>query len=260
MIAAMLKAAFGSSTDELGFSVVSMSAAFFEHVAVIFAENRMHRPCAIVTDSDTALIDLPADATTDNAEQAHARAAQLSGEGRAASLETMIDNNSWVKAFFANHTFEVDFLLAGNALEVARALPQIYTSQTARESSKALLDSEDNVAAGREILRLAEKVGKGWFAVLISEKLDVQTFIPNYILSAIAFACHLSINGGALKRMAEYRVREAEQGLGIHAAELEPLMRTPGLSAEEYVATYRGLAPSDDFSQFCQLIEEYRLS
>ena len=40
MIAALLKAAFGCSTDELGFSVISMSAAFFEHVAVIFAENR----------------------------------------------------------------------------------------------------------------------------------------------------------------------------------------------------------------------------
>ncbi len=205
MIAALLKAAFGCSTDELGFSIISMSAAFFEHVAPVFAENRMHRPCAIVTDSDTAFIDLPSDATTDNVEQAHARAAQISGQARAAALETMIGDNPWVKAFFANHTFEVDFLLAGNAPEVKSVLTQIYTSPAALENSKSLIGSNDKVIAGREILRLAEKVGKGWFALLIAEKLDVQTFIPGYILSAIAFACHLSINSGALRRIAEYR-------------------------------------------------------
>ena len=258
MIAAMLKAEFGCSTDELGFSVISMSAAFFEHVAVIFAEDRMHRPCAIVTDSDIALIDLPADPTTDNAEQAHARAAQLSGKRRTATLETMIGDNPWVRAFFADHTFEIDFLLSGNALEVKSTLPQIYTSQTALKNSEGLLDSKNNVVAGREILRLAEKVGKGWFALLISEKLDAQTFIPNYILSAIAFACHLSINVGALRRIAEYRIQQAEDGLNFHAGDLEPLMGAKNLLAEEYVATYRQLAPSDDFSQFCQLIEEYR--
>jgi putative ATP-dependent endonuclease of the OLD family len=260
MIAALLKEAFGCSTDELGFSVISMSAAFFEHVAVIFAADRMHRPCAIVTDKDTALINLPADATTDNAEEAHARAAQLSGERRAAALETTIGENPWVKAFFADHTFEIDFLLAGNALEVKGALPQIYTSQVALKNSEELLDSKDNVVAGREILRLAEKVGKGWFALLISETLDVQTFIPNYILSAIAFACHLSINAGALRRIAEYRVQRAEEGVGIYATELMPLARTTGVPAEEYLANYRQLAPSDDFSTFCQLIEEFRRS
>lgn len=150
--------------------------------------------------------------------------------------------------------------MAGNALEVKGALPQIYTSAAALENSKTLLDSNDKVVAGGEILRLAEKVGKGWFALLISEKLDVQTFIPSYILAAIAFACHLSINTGALKRMAEYRVQQSVEGLGIFATELGQLARAAGLSAEEYVATYRQLAPSDDFSRFCQLIEDYRRS
>jgi len=260
MIAALVKAAFGCSTDELGFSVISMSAAFFEHVAVIFAENRMHRPCAIVTDSDKPFITLPLDPKTDNAEQAHARAAQVVGERRAEAIQVMIGTNPWVKAFLADYTFEVDFLLAGNAHEVKGALPQIYSSSVALENSKKLLGSKDKAVSGREILRLAEKEGKGWFALLISEKVDIQTFIPNYILSAIAFACHLSVNVGALKRIAEYRVQQKVDGLDIFDDDLEPLGRTTGLSAENYIARYRQLAPLDDFSRFCQLIEDYSRS
>jgi putative ATP-dependent endonuclease of the OLD family len=164
MIAAMLKAVFGCSTDELGFSVISMSAAFFEHVAVVFADNRIHRPCAIVTDRDTTLFALPSNPDDDTAEQKHARGAQAAGERRVEALETMIGTNQWVKAFFADYTFEVDFLVAGNAFGVKGTLPQIYASGAVLEKSKTLLESQDKVVAGREILRLAEKVGKGWFA------------------------------------------------------------------------------------------------
>lgn len=258
LIAAMVKAAFGCTTDELGFSIISMSAAFFEHVATVFAEDRLHRPCAIVTDRDTALITLPPDSESDSAAQAHARAAQRSGERREQTLTAMVKNNPWVNVFLANYTFEVDFLLASNVPEVKATLPQIYTSAAAREQSKTRLDSNDKVTAGTEILRLAEKVGKGWFALLVSEKLDAQTFIPDYILRAIAFACHLSINTDALKRIAEYRVQQAAEGIGIYATELQPLTSSAGASAEEYLATYGELAPLDDFSKFWQSITEYR--
>ena len=217
----------------------------------------MHRPCAIVTDRDTAFITLPADATTDNEEQKHARAAQVSGANRGAALDEMIGENPWIKAFFATHTFEVDFLLSNNAHEVKGALPQIYKPQPSSEQSEALLDSEDKEIAGREILRLAEKVGKGWFALLVSEQLTVQSFIPTYILSAIAFACHLSINAGALKRMAEYRVQLASQGVGFHCEELKPLGGATGLSVEEYVATYRNWWRPTIFQSSVELIEEY---
>ena len=39
MIPAMLRAVFGVTPDELGFSVIPMSSAFFDHVAVIFADD-----------------------------------------------------------------------------------------------------------------------------------------------------------------------------------------------------------------------------
>ena len=76
MIPAMLRAIFGLSQDELGFSVISVDAAFFERLAVLFGEERMKRTCAIVTDLDRALIDLPTALGSDTDEQKHARAAE----------------------------------------------------------------------------------------------------------------------------------------------------------------------------------------
>lgn len=64
----------------------------------------------------------------------------------------------------------------------------------------------------------------------------------------------------ALKRIAEFRVKQKIEGVGSFDAELEPLSQAVGLSAEDFVATYRRLAPLDDFSKFCQLIEDYSRS
>lgn len=110
MIPAMLRAVFGVSPDELGFSVIAMGSAFFEHVAVIFANDRIRRPCAIVTDLDEALIDLPGDPDGDNKEQAHARAAENAGKIRLQGLQQLTKDNPWIQTFFANYTFEVDSL------------------------------------------------------------------------------------------------------------------------------------------------------
>lgn len=39
------------------------------------------------------------------------------------------------------------------------------------------------------MLKLANHVGKGWFAIELGEKIDFLIKIPKYILNAIAFAC-----------------------------------------------------------------------
>ena len=158
MIPAMLRAVFGLSPDELGFSVISMSSAFFDHIAVVFAEDRIRRPCAIVTDADEPLIDLPENAEDDTGEQAHARAAQLAGEARTRSLQLLARANPWIECFLAKHTFEVDFIGATNDRETVRALDTIYADAAAKSRSKKRLESADLRVAGREILRLATKV------------------------------------------------------------------------------------------------------
>src|SRR5712664_419718 len=102
------KACFWSRVmrNKLGFSVISMSSAFFEHLAIMFADDRVQRPCAIVTDLDKALIELPENLEDDTKDEAHARASAKSGESRFQSLEELTNGNPWLGAFFAEHTFE----------------------------------------------------------------------------------------------------------------------------------------------------------
>ena len=101
MIPALVKSVFGLSPDEMGISIIAMDCAFFEHVAVIFDNDRVRRRCAIVTDLDRSLLELPNDEAADNAQQKHCRAAQIVGERRRESLTEFARDNRWVKAFFA---------------------------------------------------------------------------------------------------------------------------------------------------------------
>lgn len=257
MIPAMLRAIFGLSQDELGFSVISADTAFFEHLAVLFGEERVKRPCAIVTDLDQALIDLPAVAGSDTDEQKHARAAEKVGKARKETLDTFAEGNAWIKVFYANHTFEADFIQSGNVPEVVRTLDSVYKNAQAKADSTALLQSEDRRASGRESLRLANKVGKGWFALALADRLDVQTFFPDYILRAIAFACYPHVNDATLKRIGMYRLKEqgADGPLAQAFAEVTDLQN---LGPADFVTAFRTGAPTDELSLFAQYIEEYR--
>jgi putative ATP-dependent endonuclease of OLD family len=257
MIPAMLRAVFGLSPDEMGFSVISMSSAYFEHVAIIFADDRIQRPCAIVTDLDKALIDLPESPDDDNKDQARARAAQESGKSRYQNLRNLANGNQWIRSLFADHTFEVDFIGANNALEVVQTLDDIYENTAQIKRSKERLESDDLQVAGKEVVRLANKLGKGWFALMLSEKLGSRTYIPDYILRAVAFACHPSVSESALKRIGEFRVRA--QGVGGPLAKaLPPLAELESLEPNDFLSMFREAASDDDLSLFCQYIEEYR--
>jgi predicted ATP-dependent endonuclease of OLD family len=258
MIPAMLRAVFGLSPDEMGFSVISMSSAYFEHVAAIFSEERIQRPCAIVTDRDTALIDLPEDPADDTEDQARARAAQESGKSRCQGLQAFADGNRWIRPMFAEHTFEVEFIGANNSPEVVRTLEEIYSKPENIERSKARLEEEDIQIAGAEALRLADKIGKGWFALLLSERLNSWTFIPDYILRAVAFACHQSIDGRALKRIGEFRIdsRASSDDELRRLLEIEDLR---DLEPKKFLAVFRKGAPNDDLSLLCQYVEEYQV-
>ena len=258
MIPAMLKAVFGVTPDELGFSVISMSSAFFEHVATLFSEQRIQRPCAILTDGDIALYDLPEDPDQDAEEDAHSRAAQVSGQLRRAVLEAQAATNDWVAPFFASHTFEADFLEAGNAHEVIETLTEIYVNAGAIKQSEELLLSGDLAVSGREVLRLAAKEGKGWFAVLLAEHLSPWTTIPSYILQAIAFACHRSINSQALRRMAESRVQHRLQVGRAEALQLVGRIRETNPGADQYITLYSASFPNDDLTEFCGYIGGYQ--
>jgi hypothetical protein len=76
----------------------------------------------------------------------------------------------------------------GNSYEYINCLALIYQREANIEDSKKKLEDKSVSISGAEALRLSYKMGKGWLALLLSEKLVYNTFIPDYILNAIAFA------------------------------------------------------------------------
>ena len=99
MLPSMVKKTLGVSLDELGIGVINIGSVSFEYVASIFAEERLRRRCAIVTDLDAIL---------ENAEKCKKEAADR-GKSRKEKLERLFGNNKYVQMFYANYTFEVDF-------------------------------------------------------------------------------------------------------------------------------------------------------
>lgn len=257
MIPAMVKAVFGILPDELGISVISMDAAFFEHVALIFHNDRLRRRCSIVTDLDASLEILPEDPADDDSRLRHYREAERAGEQRRGGLGTFSQDNPWLQAFYATHTFEVDFLASNNAREVSAIADAIYSRNADRARVREALGSEDVVIAGEEVLRLAEKVGKGWFAILLSEVLYADTVIPQYILRAIAYSCCEIVTADAIKRIGLYRLEneQFDQQLRSQFPGLDALKNMTGAS---FVSLFRETAPDDPLSQLVGFVEEFR--
>ncbi len=167
----------------------------------------------------------------------------------------MANVNRWLQPFFANHTFEVDFLSADNRSVVFNVLPQIYELQNFIALSSQKLQSNDVAVYGKEILRIASKVGKGWFALLLAEKLTYAAHFPDYILKAIAFACHLSVTDAALREIALFRMSK-------DSALANTLRYTKGykdLSPEVFLNKYCSEEANDALTLLRNYIVDYRV-
>lgn len=251
LIPALFKAVFGISIDELGVSLINMNSAVFENIALVFDDDRVRRRCAIISDQDASIVELPKDRNSDDDFERSCRNSQESGSNRKVKLDEFCNGNSWVESFLAEYTFEVELLQCGNRSSVVDALPSIYPAQAARrKSSKEKLQDDEISISGKEVLRLAKKVGKGWFAVLLAENLDVENLIPSYVLQAIAFACQESIDARTLRLIGLHRIEEASDtdlDVGGLYNELEELTK---LSTAEFIASYKERLPEDELSEF----------
>lgn len=242
LIPAMFKAVYNISLDEIGISLVSVSSTVFTHIANLFHEERIQRQCAIITDLDRSVLLLPDDATTDTPAEKKCRASQEAGALRKDKLVNKFQNNTWVKSFFANYTFEVDFLLSINSLEVENCLEHIYEREVDRTKSSARLNNQNVSISGVEILRLAEKEGKGWFALLVADELFYRTNIPDYIMDAVAFTCtHLSDRH--FEKMADFRIISAiEENVEAESFQtvfdIRELLKGQNLEYSTYIREY----------------------
>ena len=252
LIPEMFKSVLGLTLDEIGVSLINIGSTGFENVAQIFHENRIRKNCSILTDMDSSIISLPADPTTDNDYQKHCRASEKSGKERKDKLVSLYNKNEYTKPFYAKHTFEVDLLMNGNSHEFVHCLNKIYTTQKYIDDSKSKLENKKVDVAGVEVLRLADKYGKGWLALLVSEQLVYNTYIPEYILKAIAFASS-HINNSSISKSILYRLKCLKVSK-TDDADLAKKFITKDKGNEELIKTFRETFPEDQLSKFIDLL------
>lgn len=192
LIPALVKKVLGVSLDELGISLVNIRSTGFENVAVLFHDDRVRKRCAIVTDLDATFFDTAPDVLDgddDTKVKQRAIASQQAGLARQVRLNDFVADNDWLSVHYAPHTFEVDFVAAGNSRVVVAALPDIYSHAPTIAAATEDLQSGDIARAGKRVLTVAAKAGKGWFAIQLAKKIDPNTEIPDYIAQAM-FAAH----------------------------------------------------------------------
>lgn len=204
LIPALIQAVFRISLDEIGVSLINIGSTGFKNLATIFHQDRINKYCSILTDLDKSILELPDDLDDDTDEQRDCRNSELSGEERKKILDEFISKNDFVNVFYAENTFEVQFLKAGNKTPVISLVNSQYSKKKDIDTIVSKINDGDIEVYGKEILRLANKFGKGWFALLLSEHLTHKCKIPDYILNALAFSIS-SMSLNAIKSICSKR-------------------------------------------------------
>lgn len=191
LVPTLFKKVLGVSLDELGVSLINVRSTGFKNVALLFHNARIRKRCSIITDLDEAFIDTTPVVGEDPAEakfKDKCRGSEDAGAIRKADLDAFVVGNPWLSIHYAQHTFEVDFISAGNSAEVSLAVDSVYTREATITVARAELMSGDKTQYGRRILTMAANQGKGWFAILLGKNISHKTALPAYIRNAIFFA------------------------------------------------------------------------
>lgn len=210
LIPQMIKQAYGISLDELGISLINVRSTGFENVAQLFHDERIHRKCSILTDLDDAICDtsiIVGDSENEKKYKTKVENSKKYGLGRKDRLEKFEKDNVWVKTFFANYTFEVDFVKEGNEWEIIQTISNVYVDQPTRDLAEKELESSSVSVYGRRVLTMAKQEGKGWFAIMIGKHISFKTIVPDYIIDAVLFAKD-SLSGTLVSDIIHYRINK----------------------------------------------------
>ncbi len=256
LLPVLVKNVLGVSLDEIGISLINIGSTGFANVAKLFHSDRVRRNCSILTDNDVSIVQLPKDSSEDSEYEKGCRNSELSGIARKEKLDVFCKENLWITPFYAKHTFEVDFLIANNSHEIIETIKKEYKREAVIEKIQKLLENKDAAIAGKEVLRLTEKFGKGWFAIMVSENVDNITVIPEYILNAIAFACP-NISNDTFRSIARYRLsslikRTFEGDKNDYTQLLKELNDFEAIS--EAIEFYKEKMPEDVLSKLIKLL------
>ena len=137
LIPVLIKKILGVSLDELGITLVNMRSTGFENIALLFHDDRIRKKCAVITDLDSKFFGTTIQASDTPATQKKKNKAQGShdkGANRKIALDALCHGNDWLSPFYAEHTFEVDFVKSGNSHYLIKILNDVY-SQSATIST-----------------------------------------------------------------------------------------------------------------------------
>lgn len=253
LIPEMVKKCFGFSLDEIGVSLTNIGSTGFKNISCLFHQDRIQKKCSILTDLDSPFVKLPKDSSIDDNIQKKIRASAKSGKERYADLNNYCKGNIFVEPFYATHTFEVDLIANKNSHEYVQLLEKIYKREKEKKESKEKLENDSIEIFGTEALRLANKEGKGWFALLLSERLLYNTYIPDYILQAIAFASS-RVNKSTLLKAIKYRINKISSDKENSYKKEASKFKFDDLSVEDLISNYSNTFKEDDLTKFINLL------
>ena len=220
LVPTLFKKVVGVSLDDLGVSLINVRSTGFKNVALLFHGTRIRKRCGIITDLDKAFLDTAVAAGDTVAEakfKAKCQGSEEAGAARKADLDAFVAGNDWLSVQYAQHTFEVDFIAAGNATEVSMVVDGVYQQAATIDAARAELMSGDRARYGRRVLTMASNQGKGWFAILLGKNISHKTVLPAYILTAIFFA-RPTLTRELFFNIYSYRLRHAANDGFVHAA------------------------------------------
>lgn len=260
LIPIMVKKVFGVSLDELGISLINIRSTGFENVAQLFHNDRIQRKCAILTDLDDAICDTTEIVDDSDALKKYKRkiaGSKQKGLARKVKLDAFEAGNDWIKTFYADYTFEVDFVTAGNEWEVIQIIDQVYIDQPTKNKAEADLESDEVSEYGKRVLTMAKQEGKGWFAIMLGEHISFKTVIPGYIVDAIFFAKETSPN--IIADIIDHRIKknfEDNAKLDFTSCQAELLKYRKGeINLEDLALDFDIVIPSD---QILDLIDKLK--
>lgn len=261
LIPIMVKKVFGVSLDELGISLINIRSTGFENVAQLFHNDRIKRKCAILTDLDDAICDTTENAgDSENIKKYKKKVASSMQKGleRKIKLDAFEAGNVWVKAFYATHTFEVDFITEGNRWEVKRLIKNVYVDPATRSQAKADIKNTAVAIYGKRVLTMAKQEGKGWFAIMLGKHISYKTEIPTYILDAILFAKE-TYSSNIVADIIQYRINkhfEEDDTIDFTSCKAELLKYRNGINKLEDLVFDLDLVLPDD--QILTLIDKLK--
>jgi putative ATP-dependent endonuclease of OLD family len=243
LIPILLKKVLGLSLDEIGISLVNIRSTGFENIAMLFSNERIKKRCSIITDLDEAFFDttiLSIDSDSDKKKKEKAIGSQDSGLARKGRLDNFCINNPWISPFYADHTFEVDFINSSNSSYLQKIVNDVYTKQSTINTATTELSSSDIAVSGLRALTMANHQGKGWFALTLGKVIDFKVSIPEYIFNAIKFA-HVDFNAGLTFKILKHRYESVIEHVQLGRKTIEQLEADGNMALKQQWETY--LAP-----------------